>query len=267
VLTVDYDRLGVRAGMTVLDLGCGEGRHAFEAYRRGARVVALDHGESEVTTTRTWLDAIAAAGEAPAGAAAEVVRGDLLALPVPNASVDRVIAAEVLEHIPDDATAIGEIARVLKPGGRVAVTVPRYGPERVCWALSDAYHANEGGHVRIYRRAELRNRLAAAGLQPAGRHHAHALHAPYWWLKCAVGVERDTAAVRAYHRLLVWDLTERPRVTRGAERLLDPLIGKSLVLYADKPATGVHGAQLADAASRPAAELRSMDEEQTAVAG
>ena len=32
----------------------------------------------------------------------------------------------------------------------VAVTVPRYGPERVCWALSDAYHANEGGHIRIY---------------------------------------------------------------------------------------------------------------------
>ena len=69
MLTVDYDLLDVRPGMTVLDLGCGEGRHAFEAYRRGARVVALDHGESEVSTTRQWLDAIAAAGEAPAGAA------------------------------------------------------------------------------------------------------------------------------------------------------------------------------------------------------
>ena len=267
MLTVDYDRLDVRAGMTVLDLGCGEGRHAFEAYRRGARVVALDHGESEVTTTRTWLDAIAAAGEAPAGAAAEVVRGDLLALPVPDASVDRVIAAEVLEHIPDDAMAIAEIARVLKPGGRVAVTVPRYGPERLCWALSDAYHANEGGHVRIYRGTELRDRLAAAGLRPGGRHHAHALHAPYWWLKCAVGVERDTAAVRAYHRFLVWDLTERPRLTRVTERLLDPLLGKSLVLYADKPVLAVDVEGRVAAASRPAADLRTTDEERTAVAG
>jgi SAM-dependent methyltransferase len=261
VLTVDYDALDVGAGMTVLDLGCGEGRHAFEAYRRGARVVAVDWGRSEVETTRRWLDAIAAAGGAPPGAAAEVVRGDLRALPVPDASVDRVIASEVLEHIPDDTAAFAEIARVLKPGGRVAVTVPRYGPERVCWALSDAYHANEGGHVRIYRRSELRERLADAGLRPGGQHHAHALHAPYWWLKCAVGVDREPAAVRAYHRVLVWDLTRRPWVTRTAERLLDPLIGKSLVVYADKP-TGT--------ATVPATPLRPVHrtrEERTAAAG
>jgi SAM-dependent methyltransferase len=168
VLTVDYDRLDLRAGMTVLDLGCGEGRHAFEAYRRGGRVVAVDWGVHEVETTKRWLGAIAEAGEAPAGARYEVVRGDLTALPVPDASVDRVIASEVLEHIPDDATAFAEIARVLKPGGRVAVTVPRYGPERICWALSDAYHANEGGHVRIYTAGALRTRLPRPGSPPAG---------------------------------------------------------------------------------------------------
>jgi SAM-dependent methyltransferase len=241
VLTVDYDLLDLRPGMTVLDLGCGEGRHAFEAYRRGARVVAVDWGVSEVETTKRWLGAIAEAGEAGRagdGTAAhyEVVRGDLLHLPVPDASVDRVIASEVLEHIPDDARAMAEITRVLKPGGRVAVTVPRFGPERLCWALSDAYHANEGGHVRIYRGDVLRARLRIAGLAPGRQHHAHALHAPFWWLRCAVGVERDAAVVRAYHRLLVWDLTHRPWLTRTAERLLDPLIGKSLVVYASKPA-------------------------------
>jgi SAM-dependent methyltransferase len=264
VLTVDYDRLALAPGMTVLDLGCGEGRRAFEAYRRGAHVIALDHGVAEVTTTRQWLDAIAAAGEAPEGARAEVVRGDLRALPVPDASVDRVIAAEVLEHIPDDGAAFAEIARVLKPGGRVAVTVPRFGPERICWALSDAYHANEGGHVRIYRAADLRGRLAGAGLVPGAQHYAHALHAPYWWLKCAVGVDRDVAAVRAYHRLLVWDLVKRPRVTRAAERLLDPVLGKSLVVYADKPiAVGRHAAP--GAGSRGPAG--GQDEERATAAG
>ena len=258
MLTVDYDLLDLRPGMTVLDLGCGEGRHAFEAYRRGASVIAVDWGQSEVETTKRWLGGIAEAGEAPQEARFEVVRGDLTALPVPDASVDRVMVSEVLEHIPDDVTAMAEIARVLKPGGRVAVTVPRYGPERVCWALSDAYHANEGGHVRIYRGSQLRDRLTAAGLRPSGRHHAHALHAPYWWLKCAVGVERDAAVVRAYHRFLVWDLTERPQLTATAERLLDPLMGKSLVLYADKPAVGGHVVR---------SGVATTDEERTAAAG
>jgi SAM-dependent methyltransferase len=261
VLTIDYDRLDLRPGMTVLDLGCGEGRHAFEALRRGASVIAVDWGQHEVETTKRWLGAIADAGEAPAGAGFEVVRGDLTALPFPDASVDRVIASEVLEHIPDDATALAEIARVLAPGGRAAVSVPRYGPERVCWALSDAYHANEGGHIRIYRRDVLRARLTAAGLTPGASHHAHALHAPYWWLKCAVGVDRDTAAVRAYHRLLVWHLTDRPRLTRTAERVLDPVLGKSLVVYADKPAAPLSAARPVRGAGGGAA-----DRERTAAA-
>jgi SAM-dependent methyltransferase len=247
VLTVDYDLLDVRPGTTLLDLGCGEGRHAFEAYRRGATVLAVDWGQREVATTTQWLGALAAAGEAPAGAAAGAARGDLRALPVPDASVDRVIAAEVLEHIPDDRAAFAEIARVLRPGGRVAVTVPRYGPERICWALSDDYHANEGGHVRIYRGDQLWQRLADAGLEPTHTHHAHALHAPYWWLKCLVGVARETALTRAYHRLLVWDLVERPWVTRTAERVLDPVLGKSFVIYADKPAAPAAAATAEDA--------------------
>jgi len=241
LLTVDYDLLDLRPGMRVLDLGCGEGRHAFEAYRRGADVVAVDWGVPEVGTTKRWLGAIAEAGEAgrkPDGTSArfEVVRGDLLHLPFPDASVDRVMASEVLEHIPDDVTAMAEIFRVLKPGGRMVITVPRYGPERICWALSDEYHANEGGHIRIYRGNVLRDRLTSVGLVPGRTHHAHSLHAPFWWLKCAVGVEKDNAAVRAYHRLLVWDLMHRPWLTRTAEKLMDPVFGKSFVIYADKPA-------------------------------
>jgi SAM-dependent methyltransferase len=255
LLTIDYDLLDLRPGMTVLDLGCGEGRHAFEAFRRGAHVVAVDWGQSVVETTKRWLGAIAEAGEAGEGARFEVVRGDLTALPFPDAGVDRVIASEVLEHIPDDGAAVAEIARVLKPGGRAAVTVPRYGPERVCWALSDAYHANEGGHVRIYTGDVVRTRVAAAGLTPGRSHHAHALHAPYWWLKCAVGVDNDNAAVRGYHRLLVWDLMKRPWLTRTAEKVLDPLIGKSFVLYADKPAV-----------PRPVATAGTLDAERTAAA-
>jgi SAM-dependent methyltransferase len=164
------------------------------------------------------------------------MRGDAYALPFPDASFVRVVAAEILEHIPDDTRAMAELVRVLRPGGLAAITVPRWLPEQVCWALSDDYHTVEGGHVRIYRGHELAAKLGSAGLEPLDRHHAHGLHSPYWWLKCAVGVRNDDHVLpRLYHRLLVWDITHRPLVTRVAERVLNPLIGKSLVVYLRKP--------------------------------
>ncbi|NLU83322.1 methyltransferase domain-containing protein [Rhodococcus sp. HNM0569] len=236
MLTVDFDRLGFRPGDKVVDVGAGAGRHSFELYRRGIDVIAFDADEVELKGVRDMFDAMAEAGEVPESATAETVVGDALALPYPDGHFDGVLACEILEHIPDDDTAIAELVRVVRPGGTVAVSVPRWLPERVCWALSDEYHANEGGHVRIFRASELARKLVAAGLVETHRHHAHALHAPYWWLKCAVGVERDThPAVRAYHSMLVWDMMSAPALTRTAEKVLDPLIGKSVVLYFTKP--------------------------------
>ena len=255
MLTVDFDRLGVGPGTSVIDVGCGAGRHSFEAFRRGADVVAFDQSAEDLNDVDTILQAMQEQGEAPASAKAEAVKGDALELPYADGTFDCVVASEILEHVPEDDRAIDELVRVLKPGGRLAVTVPRWLPEKVCWLLSDEYHANEGGHIRIYRADVLRTRLASVGLTPGAGHHAHALHAPFWWLKCAVGMERDAAAVRAYHRLLIWDLTERPWLTRTAENVLDPLFGKSLVLYADKPAV-----------ARPVAAAGTTDAERTAAA-
>jgi SAM-dependent methyltransferase len=238
LLTVDFDRLGLQPGERVLDMGCGAGRHAFEMYRRGADVIALDQDADELATVSEWFAAMREEGDLPAGAEADVKQGDALNLPFPDGEFDRVVAAEVLEHIPDDDAAIAELVRVLRPGGTIAVTVPRWLPEKVCWALSDAYHEVEGGHVRIYRGHELVAKLAAAGLRFTGRDHVHGLHSPYWWLKCAVGVTKDRhPLVRAYHQVLVWDIVKRPFATRAAEKVLDPLLGKSMVLYLEKPAT------------------------------
>jgi SAM-dependent methyltransferase len=221
----------------VLDLGCGAGRHAFEVYRRGADVVAFDMNPAELRDVAIMFDAMRAAGEAPAGADARTAAGDATAIPFADASFDCVIAAEVLEHILDDQGAIDELARVLRPGGLAAVTVPSWLPERLCWALSEDYHNTPGGHVRIYTRVELEAKLKRSGLTVGGHHHAHGLHSPYWWLKCAVGVHNDGHPLaRAYHKLLVWDIMKRPLLTRAAERVLNPLLGKSLVIYLRKPA-------------------------------
>ncbi|MGI9120763.1 MAG: class I SAM-dependent methyltransferase [Acidimicrobiales bacterium] len=234
MLTVRYHRLGLVPDERLLDLGCGGGRHAFEAARRGARVVALDVDLAELKDVRDMFSAIAAEGPGTDGA---VVGGHALHLPFPDATFDRVIAAEVLEHVIDDGTAVAELARVLRPGGAIAVTVPSQLPERLCWALSADYHAPavEGGHVRIYSWAGLRHRLLAAGLRPYADHRAHALHSPYWWLRCAVGPADDRhPLVRAYHRFLVWDITRRPRLVGAVEAMLNPVLGKSLVVYARK---------------------------------
>lgn len=240
MLTVDFERLGVRAGTTVIDVGCGAGRHTFEAYRRGADVVGFDQNAADLNGVEDTLQAMKKRGEAPASATAEAVKGDALELPYGDGVFDCVVASEILEHVPDDDRLIAELVRVLKPGGALAITVPRWFPEKVCWLLSDEYHANEGGHIRIYRAGALRDKVLARGVRLTHTHHAHALHSPFWWLKCAVGTTRpDHPAVAAYHKVLVWDMLRRPRLTRMAEAALNPLIGKSVALYFQKPAVPV----------------------------
>jgi SAM-dependent methyltransferase len=241
VLTIRSSRLaalGLAPGALVLDAGAGFGRHAFELGRQGARVVALDHAADEVARTKDTFTAMVDTGELPADRFVGVLRGDATRLPFATASFDAVITSEVLEHIPDDTGALAELARILKPGGVFAATVPTWLPEKINWMLSDEYHAPAavGGHVRIYSATELRAKLRAAGLRLAGSHHAHALHSPYWWLKCAVGVnDDDHPLVRRYRSFLEWDIVSQPRTTRVAERVLSPVLGKSLVLYATKP--------------------------------
>jgi len=235
VLTIDFDRLQVDEGDRLLDLGCGAGRHTFEALRRGAIATAVDQNTSDLADIEVMVAAMAEAGEIKPVEEPVTLEADAMALPFADGHFDRVIASEILEHIPDDRTVIGEITRVVRSGGTVAVSVPRRWPEQICWALSDEYHEVEGGHIRIYRGDRLVRSLLDSGLELTGTHHAHALHSPYWWLKCASGVTRENVLTLAYHKVLVWDMMSRPWLTTTAERVLNPVLGKSLVLYLRKP--------------------------------
>ena len=239
--TIDMQRLGLRPGHRILDLGCGDGRHLRPTrLMRGVTAVGVDLGEKEVANTALSLRAMDE-GHSIAGYAAKdagpwlALRGNGYGLPFRDESFDCVIASEILEHLHQDEVALDEIERVLKPGGILAVSVPRYLPEAVCWALSDDYANSAGGHVRIYRANELREKLERHGYRVDHTHYAHGLHSPYWWLKCAVGVDdSEQPLVKLYHRLLVWDMFHRPLLTRALEAALDPLIGKSVVFYTTK---------------------------------
>lgn len=238
MLTIRFDRLNITEGTLFLDAGAGFGRHAYEAARRGATVVALDFGQDEVVTTRNTFAAMVMAGEIDVERFAGTLRGDATCLPFADQSFDCVVTSEVLEHIHDDRAALRELVRVLKPGGVFAATVPSFFPEKVNWMLSEEYHAPfvPGGHVRIYTARQLTERISANDLRITGTHRSHGLHSPYWWLRCAVGPAReDQWLVAKYKRLLEWDIMKAPFVTRLADAALSPLIGKSYVVYADKP--------------------------------
>ncbi len=237
MLTVDFKRLGLLPGHRVLDVGCGEGRHVCAAYaREGVHAVALDLLPDNVEKTGAMLRAMEGGGMG-GGGKWQALCGDITRMPFADKSFDAVICSEVLEHVPENRAAARELARVLKDTGTLAVSVPRYFPEKICWALSETYHSNPGGHIRIYTQKSIRWLIESAGMHCVGGHGAHALHAPYWWLKCAVGVENDKAlAVRMYHKMLVWDIVKRPLVTRWVEGALNPWMGKSVVMYFVKPA-------------------------------
>ena len=238
MITVDFNRLDIKPGCRILDIGCGSGRHTCAAMRfRQVLAMGVDINFDDVLAARNRLKLHEALGECDGGMWWISV-ADILELPFKNNFFDLVICAEVLEHIPDSKTAVAEIVRVLKPGRNLVVSVPRYLPERICWALSESYHSSANGHVRIYRKKELTDLLKSAGAQSWGIHYAHSLHTPYWWLKCWVGPARENSKpVNLYHRFLLWDMMKRPWMTRLLEHLLNPLLGKSIVIYSkkDKP--------------------------------
>lgn len=234
MLTMDLSSLDLEDGDTVLDLGCGEGRHLHAMYHAAqVHAVGVDLGFDDVKKT---LDGFRSFPDLDgdflrfSGSVANALH-----LPFADDTFDVVVCSEVLEHIPDYRQAINEITRILKPGGRLAVSVPRRWPEKICWALAEGYHKTPGGHVRIFRDRDLRKDIEHEGLSFFRKHWAHGLHSPYWWLQCLIWDRRETSwMVKQYHRFLVWDLMSRPLLTRMLEGVAGPLMGKSVVLYFSK---------------------------------
>ena len=237
MLTVDYGKLEMHEGERLLDLGCGGGRHAFEAARRGARVVALDAGTDEVAKVRDTLGAMLDAGEIgdPEGYRCGPGRRAEASLPrrrVRPGDRCRGARAHPRRHRRDVASWSGCFAPVGSWRSRSRASDPSSstGPCRTSTTTSLAATCASTGAQSSSDGSK------RAGLRLVGSHHAHSLHSPYWWLRCAVGPKReDNPFVKAYHRMLVWDITRAPWVTRTADRMLNPVLGKSLVVYARKP--------------------------------
>lgn len=152
----------------VLDAGCGLGSvvHVIERARPDLAVVGLDR------STDRLADARRAGVAAPLGAA------DVARLPHPDGTFDAVVCSEVLEHVDDPAAVAEELRRVLRPGGRLLVTVPHanfpaaWDPINRALGAAGAPPLRRGplagawtDHQRLYRPAELAAHLRAGGLE------------------------------------------------------------------------------------------------------
>jgi len=230
LLTVDLERLRVRPGERILDAGCGEGRHCFGVLERGADVVGLDLDRASLSAGAERLERRAA----ELGSLGVMIRGDVLRLPFPDACFDKAICSEVMEHVHDFRGAARELARVTRPGGLLAVTIPTATSEHLYLRLGDDYFESPGGHIRIFRPRDLAQALAGAGFATLGVGFAHGLHTPYWVLRSLVGLPTadGSALVRAYHQLLI--RATASRFLRAVEAALDYVCPKSLVLYAER---------------------------------
>ena len=234
LLTVDLERLDVGPGQLVLDAGCGEGRHCFGMLERGARVIGLDLDFESMRLAskalRKRAREICSLGE--------MTRGNAFALPFEDATFDRVICSEVMEHVHDYRAAAAELARVTRPGGKLAITIPTTTSENIYLRLGDDYFESPGGHIRIFSPRQLAEGLASVGLATVGVGFAHGFHTPYWILRSVMSLPDadDSRLVQLYRKFLI-QITGSPLMDRVEKRILDYICPKSLILYAEKRAS------------------------------
>ena len=264
MLTIDFARLGLAPGMLLLDAGCGQGRHSLEALRRGCHLIALDLALDDLRHARFLLRSLAVPAPVPPSPALTssgtafarllddadappppppaaapalppylALRADTLALPFADATFERVLCSEVLEHVADPAAAMAELARVVKPGGLFAVSVPTPFTE---WAFrfgSDDYFNTPGGHVRIFTARDVMDLLEDHGLSVCDVHFEHAFHSLYWWVRCVFGLHDERHPAIVHFRRLLTHVMFSHALTR-AERACDWLFPKSMVIYGVK---------------------------------
>jgi len=126
----------------VLDAACGTGRYSTTLAERGHEVIGVDQSGAMLDIAREKLPS------------ADFREGDLTALPVPDRSVDAVVCALALVHVPDLARALREFARVLRPGGRLIVSDVH--PFLVALGWQAQFPRSTGGEGKDSRRGFMR---------------------------------------------------------------------------------------------------------------
>lgn len=165
-----FEWLTPQDGDRILDGGCGRGFYLrFIRHICGAELTGLELAYPLVHIARDALSGLPHI---------TLINGSLYNIPYPAATFDKVILSEVLEHIPDDVHALREVARVIRPGGLIAITVPHanypfwWDPINKTLETLFKTHIRRGllagiwaNHVRLYTREQLQSAVLSAGLE------------------------------------------------------------------------------------------------------
>ena len=232
MITVEPDLLDIKDGDITLDAGCGNGRHSWEVCNKNhSHVVAFDIDTICVKKNKYMLDSLRE--QKKIGGNYHLITANVMKLPFKDGTFNKIICSEVLEHIPEDKSAIEELIRVLSKDGAIGISVPHYMAESICWKLSKDYYGFPGGHIRKYKTKELLDLAKSADLSVYTIRHKHAFHSFYWVLRCVFGVKKENAPIPfLYNRFLEWDLRTNHRFFRRFEDLLNHLCPKSVAIYA-----------------------------------
>jgi 2-polyprenyl-3-methyl-5-hydroxy-6-metoxy-1,4-benzoquinol methylase len=231
----------VSAEDSVLDIGCGAGGATLFCARRGAHVVFIDAVAEKIESLRARV------ADTPAQRAEGFV-SDSLPLPVERESMSRVIAMEVLEHVPDPAAFLAEMARVGKPGALYLLAVPDELSEKMQQGLAPDYYFREPNHIHIFGREQFARMVSDAGLEVVQR-DSYGFFWAFWmllyWTQArtfgdAFDGEAHDVVQPPYPPLLndwarLWEQFIRIPEAAPVKQALDKLLPKSQIIIARKP--------------------------------
>ena len=234
MLTFDFNKVHLDNEKDImLDLGCGEGRHIFGVMQKfpDIQCVGLDPHLESLDKSLEGLEFF----ESLSNKTTTFLSGSAYALPFDDNTFDLVVCSEVLEHLHEYKDAIIEVNRVLKPNGKFLASVPAEFPEKICWALSTEYQNQPGGHLRIFKKKNLINEISERGFNFIQSERFHSVHSAYWWLRCFFWKTQDSnILVKWYKNFLEVHILKKPSSIDFLDRLLNPLLGKSIAFYFEK---------------------------------
>jgi SAM-dependent methyltransferase len=213
-----------------LDVGCGDGGATMFAARQGCEVVATDVLPDKISALERKL--------AAAGAQRyRCVVSDSNPLPLPDASVTRIVCSEVLEHVPDPNRFLSELMRVGAPGALYLLTVPAPASEAIQRELAPDTYWRIPNHVRVFEHEEFASAITQAGLSVEARHFIGFYNSVWWslfWSARPSRHEQEPPLLEVWAR--AWREVLRHPDGMRVKRALDRVLPKSQVIVARKAA-------------------------------